>query len=139
MRLSAATAPPCSLKAPPAAPHRLSGSPPGGIWHNLGEAAEKGVHRHRGFLRPNPEPPDDQPQGDAESTASSPWPTGHRFADPTRAKHATVHAPLAAGHSKRSVARQVGMTLNTIFKRRRSHGKAPCHPACAVELAATCD
>ncbi len=47
---------------------------------------------------------------------SSPWPTGHRFAERTRAKHATIHALLAAGHSKRSVARQLGMGLNTILR-----------------------
>ena len=44
------------------------------------------------------------------------WPTGHRFAERTHAKHATIHALLAAGHSKRSVARQLGMTLNTILR-----------------------
>ncbi|WP_237526921.1 MULTISPECIES: transposase [unclassified Streptomyces] len=48
--------------------------------------------------------------------ASSPWPKGHRFAERIRAKHATIHALLAAGHSKRSVARQLGMTLNTILR-----------------------
>ncbi|WP_329585164.1 transposase [Streptomyces sp. NBC_01362] len=32
------------------------------------------------------------------------------------AKHATIHALLAAGHSKRSVARQLGMGLNTILR-----------------------
>ncbi|WP_331737870.1 transposase [Streptomyces sp. NBC_01276] len=52
----------------------------------------------------------------SESPASSPWPTGHRFADRTRAKHATVHALLAAGHSKRSIARQLGMGLNTVLR-----------------------
>lgn len=44
----------------------------------------------------------------------SPWPTGHRFADRTRAKHATVHALLAAGHSRRSIQRQLGMTYRTV-------------------------
>ncbi|MGC0334765.1 hypothetical protein RKD23_007755 [Streptomyces sp. SAI-170] len=52
----------------------------------------------------------------SESPASSPWPTGHRFAERTRAKHATVHALLAAGHSKRSIARQLGMGLNTVLR-----------------------
>jgi hypothetical protein len=51
-----------------------------------------------------------------ESAASSPWPTGHRFAERTRAKHATIRGLLAAGHSKRSVARQLGMTLNTVLR-----------------------
>ncbi|WP_328663710.1 hypothetical protein [Streptomyces sp. NBC_00328] len=45
----------------------------------------------------------------------TPWPTGHRFAERTSAKHATVHALLAAGHSKRSIARQLGMGLNTVL------------------------
>ncbi|MFJ1560333.1 ISL3 family transposase [Streptomyces mirabilis] len=85
------------------------------LWHNLGEAAEKCVYRHRGCLRPTlPEP--EKPQEEAEPTALSPWPTVHRFAERTRAKHATIHALLAAGHSKRSVARQLGMTLNTILR-----------------------
>ncbi|MGW4994897.1 hypothetical protein ACWEQ3_46195 [Streptomyces mirabilis] len=58
----------------------------------------------------------EEPQEEAEPTASSPWPTGHRFAERTRAKHATIHALLGAGHSKRSVARQLGMTLNIILR-----------------------
>ncbi|WKX15851.1 hypothetical protein [Streptomyces sp. NL15-2K] len=82
---------------------------------NLGEAAEKCVYRHRGCLRPIPTPPD-EPQAEAEPTASSPWPTGHRFAERTRGKHAAIHTLLAAGHSKRSVARQLDMTLNTILR-----------------------
>ena len=77
------------------------------LWHNLGEAAEKCVYRHRGCLRPTPAQPE-EPQEEAEGAALSPWPTGHRFAERTRAKHATIHALLAAGHSKRSVARQLG-------------------------------
>ncbi|MFK4071941.1 ISL3 family transposase [Streptomyces sp. NPDC029674] len=85
------------------------------LWHNLGEAAEKCVYRHRGCLRPMPEQPKELRE-EAEPAASSPWPTGHRFAERTRAKHATIHALLAAGHSKRSVSRQLGMTLNTILR-----------------------
>ncbi|WP_312023990.1 protein kinase domain-containing protein [Streptomyces sp. WAC 04229] len=84
-------------------------------WHNLGEAAEKCVYRHRGCLRPAPAPPDEPPK-ETDPTTSSPWPTGHRFAERTRAKHATIHALLDAGHSKRSVARQLGMTLNTVMR-----------------------
>ncbi|MFI0990401.1 hypothetical protein [Streptomyces exfoliatus] len=41
---------------------------------------------------------------------------GHRFAERTRAKHATIHALLAAGHSKRSVARQLGMSQNAVLR-----------------------
>ncbi|MBX9366028.1 transposase [Streptomyces sp. WAC04114] len=85
------------------------------LWHNLGEAAEKCVYRHRGCLHPMPEEPE-EPREEAEPAASSPWRTGHRFAERTRAKHSAIHALLAAGHSKRSVARQLGMPLNTILR-----------------------
>lgn len=37
-----------------------------------------------------------------------------RFADRTRATHAAVHALLAAGHSRRSIQRQPGMTCRTV-------------------------
>ena len=46
--------------------------------------------------------------------SDSPWPTGHRFADRTRARHATVHALLEAGHSLRSVQRQLGMAWHSV-------------------------
>ncbi|MEV2254480.1 hypothetical protein AB0I94_28525 [Streptomyces sp. NPDC050147] len=57
----------------------------------------------------------EEPQAEAVSAALSLWPTGA----PVRRTHpqrATTHAFLAAGHSKRSVARQLGMTLNTILR-----------------------
>jgi hypothetical protein len=101
--------------APCGAPQALQVADRWHLWHNLGEAAEKCVYRHRGCLRPAPEQ-SEEPQEEPESATSSPWPTGHRFAERTRAKHATIHALLAAGHSKRSVARQLGMTLNTILR-----------------------
>ncbi|MFJ8540388.1 hypothetical protein [Streptomyces sp. NPDC093591] len=86
------------------------------LWHNLSEAAERAVAQHRHCLRAlvpaapetGPEPaPEEEPSG-------PPWPTGHRFADRTRARHAAVHALLEAGHSRRSVQRQLGMTSRTV-------------------------
>ncbi|MDX3771675.1 MULTISPECIES: ISL3 family transposase [unclassified Streptomyces] len=86
------------------------------LWHNLSEAAERAVAQHRRCLRvlvpaasePEPEPaPEEEPPG-------SPWPTGHRFADRTRARHAAVHALLEAGHSRRSIQRQLGMTWRAV-------------------------
>ncbi|MEV8092545.1 transposase [Streptomyces nigra] len=86
------------------------------LWHNLSEAAERAVAQHRHCLRAlvpaapetGPEPvPEEEPSG-------SPWPTGHRFVDRTRARHAAVHALLEAGHSRRSVQRQLGMTSRTV-------------------------
>ncbi|MGJ5748741.1 hypothetical protein [Streptomyces puniciscabiei] len=54
-------------------------------------------------------------QEEPEPTVLSPWPTRRRFPERTGAKHATIHALLTAGHSKRSVVRQLDMTLNTIL------------------------
>ncbi|MEU1232317.1 ISL3 family transposase [Streptomyces sp. NPDC005828] len=93
------------------------------LWHNMSEAAEKCVYRHRGCLRPALAPPPEESQLASEPPASSPWPTGHRFAERTRAKHATVHALLAAGHSKRSIARQLGMGFSTVL--RYAHAAEP--------------
>lgn len=86
------------------------------LWHNLSEAAERTVAQHRRCLRalvpaapgpkPDPAPEEEQP--------GSPWPTGHRFADRTRSRHAAVHALLEAGHSRRSIQRQLGMTWRTV-------------------------
>ncbi|MFC9227550.1 transposase [Streptomyces decoyicus] len=61
------------------------------LWHNLGEATERCVSRHRACLRapftlPRQEPAK-APQA-ADGSTTTPWPTGHRFADRTREKHA---------------------------------------------------
>ncbi|MFJ2398091.1 transposase [Streptomyces sp. NPDC087843] len=67
------------------------------LWHNLSEAAERAVAQHHRCLRalvpaaPEPEP---EPVSEVEPPAS-PWPTGHRFADRARARHAP--RPRTAG------------------------------------------
>ncbi|MFE3684053.1 transposase [Streptomyces sp. NPDC059095] len=86
------------------------------LWHNLGEAAERCVADHRACLRgtaPEPPCPVEEPNAPTDSSGS-PWPTGHRFADRTRANHAAVHALLAAGHSRRTIQCQLGMTYRTV-------------------------
>ena len=114
--MSAVTGPPLFAEgATRGAPQALQAADRWHLWHNLGEAAEKGVYRHRGCLRPTLAQPKEPPE-EAETAALSPWPTGHRFAERTRAKHATIHSLLAAGHTKRSIARQLGMALNTILR-----------------------
>ncbi|MEU0946840.1 ISL3 family transposase [Streptomyces canus] len=86
------------------------------LWHNLSEAAERAVAQHRRCLSTLvPTAPELKPEPDPEVAPSgSPWPTGHRFADRTRARHAAVHALLEAGHSRRSIQRQLGMTWRTV-------------------------
>ncbi|MFF7912207.1 transposase [Streptomyces sp. NPDC007914] len=86
------------------------------LWHNLSEAAQKAVAQHRRCLSTLvPTAPEPEPEPDPEEEPSgSPWPTGHRFADRTRARHAAVHALVEAGHSRRSIQRQLGMTWRTV-------------------------
>ncbi|AJC60958.1 transposase [Streptomyces sp. 769] len=87
------------------------------LWRNLGEAAERSVAQHRGCLRvlvAEPTPRTSPEPTSPEEASSSPWPTGHRFADRIRARHATVHALLEAGHSRRSIGRQLHMTHRTV-------------------------
>lgn len=84
------------------------------LWRNLGEAAERCTSRHRPCLRTAFTEPTPQAETPAPPGSGSPWPTGHRFADRTRAKHATVHALLAAGHSRHAIQRQLGMTYRTV-------------------------
>jgi transposase len=72
------------------------------------------VAQHRRCLRalvPTVPDPEDVPAADS---SGSPWPRGHRFADRPRARHAAVHALPKAGHSRRSVKRQLAMTYRTV-------------------------
>ncbi|MFF3750538.1 ISL3 family transposase [Streptomyces sp. NPDC002018] len=87
------------------------------LWHNLSEATERAVARHRQRLHattPMASSAVTVESADREENVDQPWPTGHRFADRTRARHAEVHALLAAGHSQRAVQRQLGMTWRTV-------------------------
>lgn len=86
-------------------------------WHlrpNLGEAAEKSVYRHRGCLRPVSAPPADPSVGYGHVVIVA-------LADrpPVRRTHTgqTRHHPRAPRRrTQRSVARQLGMSLNTILR-----------------------
>ncbi|MFE5827719.1 ISL3 family transposase [Streptomyces erythrochromogenes] len=85
------------------------------LWHNLSEAAERSIAQHRNCLRVLiPEAPEQTETDPAEESSGSPWPTGHRFADRTRTTHATIHALVEAGHSRRAIQRQLGMTSRTV-------------------------
>ncbi|GGT56361.1 transposase [Streptomyces atratus] len=86
------------------------------LWHNPSEAAERCVSQHRGCLGVLAREPaeSDAAAPPPKEMTGSPWPTGHRFADRIRDRHATVHTLLAAGHSRRSIGRRLHMTHRTV-------------------------
>ncbi|MFG3530114.1 ISL3 family transposase [Streptomyces sp. NPDC047917] len=86
------------------------------LWHNLSKAAERTVARHRQCLCVlAPEPVEDGCDEPAPSMVdpASPWKID-RIANRIRARHARVHAMLEAGHSRRSIGRQLHMTHRTV-------------------------
>lgn len=91
------------------------------LFHNLVEAVDKTVVRHRALL-PEPEPPDDRPVVTAEGvrTAAStarttvvPRTSG-RISDRTRERHQVIHELHRNGHSLRGIAAQLGLARNTV-------------------------
>ncbi|MER5669595.1 transposase, partial [Streptomyces mirabilis] len=93
------------------------------VWHNLGEAVERLVSRHRALLRdlvepePSPEPEAEPATADAEPP--EPYPQG-RFLDRLRDTHAAVRAQVEQGLSLREVARRLGLGRNTVRKYARA-------------------
>ncbi|MFI7644420.1 ISL3 family transposase [Nonomuraea sp. NPDC049400] len=92
------------------------------LWHNLVQAVERSVTRHRPCLS---DPPDDGPeQPERASAAQTTARQGStRFAERTRAKHARIHELKAAGHSLRAIARQLRMGDRTVI--RYAHAASP--------------
>ncbi|MEO3829686.1 ISL3 family transposase [Actinomadura sp. B10D3] len=83
------------------------------LWHNLIQAIERSVSRHRSCLRdphpePEPAPPIPEPKGST------------KFVERTRAKHARIHELKDAGHGIRSIARQLGMSSGTVLRYARA-------------------
>jgi transposase len=100
------------------APHAIQVADRWHLWHNLAEAVERAVSRHREHLPaavrapdppivragPEPEPPPDVP---------APPRTG-KIASRTRDRHADVQRMLAEGRNFREIARDLGLSRNTV-------------------------
>jgi transposase len=92
------------------------------LWHNLGEAVERTVTRHRRHLHavvPTPDtPPDTQPAAAAPPPDAIPPHTPKtrqdRVAVRTRERYTAVHDLIAQGHGLKQVARELGLGRNTV-------------------------
>ncbi|MFH8383509.1 ISL3 family transposase [Kitasatospora sp. NPDC018058] len=99
------------------------------LWHNLAEAVERLVSRHRALLRdlvdPAPEPEQPEPEPAPVETVKAadeppePYPQG-KFLDRLRDTHAAVRAQVEQGLSLREIARRLGLGRNTVRKYARA-------------------
>ena len=79
------------------------------LWHNLAEAVERAVARHRSCLQEPP--PDPEPAPPAAQAAPVPE---ARLAARTRARHADVHAALARVLSATEISRTLRLDGKTV-------------------------
>jgi len=79
------------------------------LWHNLAEAVERTVGRHRSCLQ---EPPQDLESAPAEAEAAPVPETG--LAARTRARHTEVHAALARGLTITEIGRTLRLERKTV-------------------------
>ena len=82
------------------------------LWHNLAEAVERAVSRHREHLPAaiRAQAPPAAPQ----SEPAPPPPRTGRVATRTRARHADVHRLLAEGRTQAQVIRELGLSRGTV-------------------------
>lgn len=86
------------------------------LWRNLGEAVERCVAAHRDALADPVAGQKREPKSPQipQPPARDPDQQFIRFRDTAYRRHAQVHALLAAGRSKRGVARELGMGIHTV-------------------------
>jgi transposase len=90
--------------------------------HNLAEAVERAVSRHREHL-PAAVHAQDPPAAPPAGPAPPPLPRTGRVPSRTRARHADVHRLVAQGRSQAQVTRELGLSRNTV--RRFARASSP--------------
>jgi len=81
------------------------------LWHNLAEAVERAVARHRSCLQ---EPPAEPGPGPAPQAPAAPAAAEGGLAARTRARHAEVHAALARGLTITQISRALRLERKTV-------------------------
>jgi transposase len=89
------------------------------LWHNLGEAVERSVARHRQCLHAAataapPASPGGAPEDKPPPAVPAGPRRGDRVATRTRQRHAAICKLLAEGHSVRAIAAELGLARNTV-------------------------
>lgn len=79
------------------------------LWHNLAEAVERAVARHRSCLQEQPA----EPQPPAGPPEAAPAPQG-QLAARTKARHGEIHAALARGLSISEISRTLRLDRTTV-------------------------
>jgi transposase len=86
------------------------------LWHNLGDAVERAVARHRRCLgaatTSGPSARVAAHSGTAARCGTRP--RSGRIAERTRQRHQVIHERLAAGHSRSAIAAELGLARNTV-------------------------
>jgi transposase len=90
------------------------------LWHNLGEAVERSVARHRQYLQATATA-QQAPASPGDALKDSPPPAvpgvsrrSDRVATRTRQRHAAICQLLAEGSSARAIAADLGLARNTV-------------------------
>jgi transposase len=94
------------------APHALQVADRWHLWHNLGEAVERAVSRHREHLQAAVTAQAGVPTAAGPAPSPGVGRTG-KIAGRTRARHAEVHRMLAEGRTQAQVTRELGLSRGT--------------------------
>ena len=111
--------------AAPAAPLAVQVADRWHLWHNLGEAAERAVARHRNCLAAATKKGAEAVPGPAAAppaAAPAALPRAGPVAERTRRRHAAIHQLLGQGHSISMITAELGLAGNAVRRFARAAG-----------------